>query len=283
MAHEHADVAELVDALDSGSSNRKVVEVQVLSSALKNLVKKLTRFFVCHPGEGRDLLVALFTSFSTMNIPVDSFEDEFTQAFATATLKGSRVTLVGLRERDSEGNDGPMSAAAVLALVQESEDFLAEHLPWVRGVTQTDIAKRIRSWVFAEQYGQGGCWGIFENEGGVYNAASAKLAGFIMLEANVKNHSANLSYWLSKKYTGRGLATEALQLLSRFAFDVLHLNRLELSVSVYNEKSAALAIRSGFQEEGKSRDFERINGIFVDHRRFSRLARDVRYVYLSKR
>ncbi len=30
----HADVAELADALDSGSSGRKVVEVQVLSSAL---------------------------------------------------------------------------------------------------------------------------------------------------------------------------------------------------------------------------------------------------------
>ena len=29
----YADVAELADALDSGSSNRKVVEVQVLSSA----------------------------------------------------------------------------------------------------------------------------------------------------------------------------------------------------------------------------------------------------------
>ena len=30
-----ADVAELADALDSGSSDRKIVEVQVLSSALK--------------------------------------------------------------------------------------------------------------------------------------------------------------------------------------------------------------------------------------------------------
>ena len=31
--HHHADVAELADALDSGSSSRKGVEVQVLSSA----------------------------------------------------------------------------------------------------------------------------------------------------------------------------------------------------------------------------------------------------------
>ncbi|MCQ2125170.1 MAG: GNAT family N-acetyltransferase [Fibrobacter sp.] len=205
---------------------------------------------------------------------MDNFEDEFTQAFSTVTLRGDRVTLIGLCEHDSEGNDGPMSAAAVFRLVQESEDFLAEHLPWVRGVSQADIAKRIRSWVFAEQYGQGGCWGIFENSP---EAAPEprNLAGFIMLEVNVKNHSANVSYWLSKKYAGRGLASEALALLSRFSFDTLNLNRLELSASVYNPKSAAVAIRCGFQEEGVSRDFERINGIFVDHRRFSKLSRDV--------
>ena len=33
----HADVAELADALDSGSSSRKGVEVQVLSSAPNKL------------------------------------------------------------------------------------------------------------------------------------------------------------------------------------------------------------------------------------------------------
>ena len=35
-----AGMAELVDALDSGSSDRKVVEVQVLSSALKRLIER---------------------------------------------------------------------------------------------------------------------------------------------------------------------------------------------------------------------------------------------------
>ena len=43
---ELADVAELVDALDSGSSNRKVVKVQVLSSAFENRVAMLLCFFV---------------------------------------------------------------------------------------------------------------------------------------------------------------------------------------------------------------------------------------------
>ena len=74
--------------------------------------------------------------------------------------------------------------------------------------------------------------------------------------------------------------TEAVKLLSAYAFTTLKLNRLELMIAVHNEKSTAVARRCGFTEEGVCRDFELINGNFVDHRRFSLLARDV---YPSKR
>lgn len=210
-----------------------------------------------------------------MDMSADNFEEEFTQAFSTETLEGSRVKLVGLSLRDVECGDGSMaedsrmSPNAVLRLVQESEDFLAVHLPWVRGITVPEIAKRMRSWIFAEQYGQGGCWGVFPKD------QPENLAGFIMAEFNLKNHSATLSYWLSQKNTGLGFMTDSLKTLSRYCFDVLKLNRLELSVSVSNEKSLALATRCGFKKEGVNRDFERINGIFVDHCHFSLLARDV--------
>ena len=46
----HADVVELVDTLDSGSSAREGMKVQVLSSALKNPVVLLPGFsFSRHP------------------------------------------------------------------------------------------------------------------------------------------------------------------------------------------------------------------------------------------
>lgn len=204
-----------------------------------------------------------------MDLSEDRFEEEFTQAFSTEALEGTRVKLVGLGLRDAEESGRPMSADVVCRLVQESEDFLAVHLPWVRGITVPEIAKRMRSWIFAEQYGQGGCWGVFPKD------QPENLAGFIMAEFNLKNHSATLSYWLSQKNTGLGFMTDSLKTLSRYCFDVLKLNRLELSVSVSNEKSLALATRCGFKKEGVNRDFERINGIFVDHCHFSLLARDV--------
>ena len=45
----HADVVELVDTLDSGSSAREGMKVQVLSSALKNPVVRYRFFFAVSP------------------------------------------------------------------------------------------------------------------------------------------------------------------------------------------------------------------------------------------
>lgn len=193
-----------------------------------------------------------------------TFEDFFTQSFATITLEGSRVVLEGLQESDSS----PESIKTLLASIEGCKDFLAEHLPWVDGTDAADLKKRIRSWVLAEQLSQGGCWKILEK-------GSNSLTGFIMLDVNLKNRSATVSYWLLKKYSGKGYMTESLKLLSLYTFSTLKLNRLELFASVENVKSAAVASRCGFLEEGVCRDFELKNGIFVDHRRFSKLARDL--------
>ncbi len=193
-----------------------------------------------------------------------TFEEFFTQSFATVSLEGSQVVLEGLRESDSS----PETVETLLASIEECKDYLAEHLPWVDGTDAIDLKKRIRSWVLAEQLSQGGCWKILEK-------SSNSLTGFIMLDVNLKNRSATVSYWLLKKYSGKGYMTESLKLLSLYTFSTLKLNRMELFASVENEKSAAVAFRCGFHEEGICRDFELKNGIFIDHRRFSKLARDL--------
>ena len=199
---------------------------------------------------------------------MENFEDFFTKAFETTTLKGERVTLKGIRENGS----GPAAAENIFATIEKARDFLAEHLPWIPETDIFDLKKRIRSWVLNERFGQGGCWLIFKN---TPNCPEGEFAGAIMMEIYLRNHSATLSYWLAKPFTGQGLMTESVKLIIRFSFEHLKLNRLELLVSVLNTKSAAVATRCGFTEEGVNRDFELINGKFVDHRRYSLLARDV--------
>lgn len=199
---------------------------------------------------------------------MDNFEDFFINTFETATLKGKLVTLTGMRETAS----GPSSAENIFETIDRSREFLTEHLPWVPETDIFDIKKRIRSWVLNEQFGQGGCWLIFKNSPA---PPEGQFAGCIMMEFNLRNRSATLSYWLAKPFTGQGLMTESVQLITKYAFMELKLNRLELLVAVHNGKSAAVARRCGFMEEGICRDFELINGKFVDHRRYSLLARDV--------
>ena len=199
---------------------------------------------------------------------MDNFEDFFTEAFETATLKGTQVTLKGVRENAP----GAASAENIFATIEGSRDFLAEHLPWIPETDIFDLKKRIRSWVLNERFGQGGCWLIFKNSP---TNPEGEFAGSLMMDVNLRNRSATLSYWLAKPFTGQGLMTESVKLIIKFAFEHLKLNRLELLVSVHNGKSAAVATRCGFMEEGINRDYELINGKFVDHRRFSLLARDV--------
>ena len=66
-----------------------------------------------------------------------------------------------------------------------------------------------------------------------------------------RNRSAMIGYWLAPGGRGRGLATAAVRLLSRWAFDVLGQQRLALEVEVENVASQRVAQRSGFRCEGR--------------------------------
>ncbi|SIO37391.1 GNAT family N-acetyltransferase [Fibrobacter sp. UWB11] len=190
---------------------------------------------------------------------MSDFLDDEPYEFSLQEVEGERVVLRPLGEADVQ---------PLFELIDESREFLSEHLPWPEECSlPEDVCARIESWNMQAQMANGACWGIFEK-------VSKKITGCIMLGwVQWKNRSATVSYWLGQKFCGRGLATEALILASSEAF-AMGLNRLELTSSVRNLKSAAVARRAGFQEEGLCREYERIHGHFEDHLRFSLLAKD---------
>ncbi|SHG31845.1 ribosomal-protein-serine acetyltransferase [Fibrobacter sp. UWCM] len=212
--------------------------------------------------------------------------ENFLDEIPDEELRGERVTLRLLHEGD---------APALFSLIDGSREFLARHLPWPAECTCVeDVESRIESWEIQAQMANGACWGIFAKDAGSSQSAGSlrpadgsvpansqqhasdlQLAGVIILGWIQAAHlSASVSYWLGECFTGRGLATDALKILSHFAFNRLGLNRLEISASVTNKASQTVATRAGYTQEGFSREFERINGKFEDHVRFSRLARD---------
>lgn len=59
-----------------------------------------------------------------------------------------------------------------------------------------------------------------------------------------------IGYWLDTKFEGRGLMTEAVKRLTRFAFEDLHARRVEIRCDEENVKSRSVAERVGFEFEG---------------------------------
>ena len=225
--------------------------------------------------------------------------ENFLDEIPDVELSDGRVTLRLLGKQDAE---------AVFALVDRNRGFLSRHLPWPAECANVeDVEARIDSWEMQALMANGACWGIFEqgsrsltsadgqqfaggsvpasdlrtagsqqSAGDRYPANGPQLAGVIVLGwIQAAHRSASVSYWLGEEFTGRGLATSALSLLSGFAFETLGLNRLEISASVQNLASIAVARRAGFAEEGVCREYEFINGHFEDHLRLSLLAKDV--------
>jgi RimJ/RimL family protein N-acetyltransferase len=83
-----------------------------------------------------------------------------------------------------------------------------------------------------------------------------------------------LGYVIAPTARGQGVATEALGLLARWAFDELGARRLELLISLDNEASKIVARRSGFVFEGVLRGMHFKDDLWEDTEIWSRLPTD---------
>ncbi|MFI9645243.1 GNAT family N-acetyltransferase [Streptomyces sp. NPDC052040] len=117
----------------------------------------------------------------------------------------------------------------------------------------------------------------------VCEKGSAALAGFININNIVEGGflSGALGYGAFAHAAGRGLMTEALSLVVRYAFGPMGLHRLEINAQPGNTASIALARRCGFRLEGYSPDMIRIDGAWRDHERWAITAEMVRAQDLS--
>lgn len=80
---------------------------------------------------------------------------------------------------------------------------------------------------------------------------------------------ANVSYGGVAAHRGQGYMSEALQLVLHEAFVTLDLHRLEANIQPANAGSLALVRRAGFQLEGFSPGYLKIDGDWRDHERWA--------------
>ena len=97
-------------------------------------------------------------------------------------------------------------------------------------------------------------------------AIDGQVCGGIALDLKVDaNHNqAEIGYWLAEPYWGRGIITEAVQLLTRYAFESLGLIRVQAGVFSKNTSSMRVLEKAGYVKEGIMRNALIKKGVVMD-------------------
>lgn len=110
----------------------------------------------------------------------------------------------------------------------------------------------------------------------IADATSGDVLGTISLhEINRATSRAVAGYLTAPWARGRGVASRALRLICRFAFEELRLARVEVTIEPQNTASRATAEAVGFREEGLLRSYMPIAGARRDMLMYSLLPVDL--------
>lgn len=83
------------------------------------------------------------------------------------------------------------------------------------------------------------------------NGDDAQFAGVISLHTiNIKNHTAEIGYWMEKSMRGKGIGTIAAKMITDYGLRSLGFRRIDGLADVENAASQKLLTSAGFQKEG---------------------------------
>lgn len=112
------------------------------------------------------------------------------------------------------------------------------------------------------QLGTGFGFGVF---------VAGRFAGEINLSSVQRGpfQSAYVGYWIDEAQAGKSLTPEGLVLVIRFAFDQLHLHRVQISIIPRNHRSRRVVEKLKLRDEGIALRYLEINGVWEDHVRYA--------------
>lgn len=83
------------------------------------------------------------------------------------------------------------------------------------------------------------------------NGADKKFAGEISLHSvNIRNHTAEIGYWIDSTQRSKGIGTTATQMITELGLREIGFKRIEALVDVDNHASQKLLISAGYEKEG---------------------------------
>ena len=97
--------------------------------------------------------------------------------------------------------------------------------------------------------------------------------GFV-LHPDVERVSAEIGYWLGEPFWGRGIATEALAAVTRYAIDAHKLTRLYAVPFAWNAASCRVLEKAGYVLEARLRQSAIKDGRLIDQVQYAFIAAD---------
>jgi RimJ/RimL family protein N-acetyltransferase len=142
----------------------------------------------------------------------------------------------------------PPDAPRLKEAVDSSLDDLLPWMPWAVDEPQpleqkVELMRRFRGQF---DLGQDFVYGILSRDEG-------EVVGGTGLHTRRGEGAFEIGYWIRSSRTGEGLATEATAALTRVAFDVCGVDRVEIRTDPANERSRAVPRKLGFTEEATLR------------------------------
>lgn len=159
----------------------------------------------------------------------------------------------------------PSHTDALFTLIDTNRAYLRRWLPCMADLhTRDDVAALIAESHARNDPEDGYVLGVW------YRGTLVGMVGFNAIDPI--NRAAEVGYWLGKPYQGRGLMTNAVRALVNDAFATMHLHRVIILCAVGNTRSAAVARRLGFHQEGVIREAEWLEDRYVDDEVYAMLA-----------
>lgn len=162
-----------------------------------------------------------------------------------ATAPAYRVQTKRLVARCWQPTDAPLLKAAIDASV----DHLVPWMPWAKHEPEELQAKieRLRSFRGRFDLGDDFIYGIFDR-------GETTVLGGTGLHTRIGEGALEIGYWIHADHVNQGLATEVAGALTRVAFEVNRVDRVEIHCRPSNFASAAVPRKLGFSHEATLRE-----------------------------
>lgn len=163
----------------------------------------------------------------------------------------------------------PADAPLLATSVTESLEHLRPWMPWVASEPEPIEAKieRLRRMRANFDLGHDYVYGIF-------NPQEKRLLGGTGLHTRIGDDALEIGYWIHTDFINRGYATETSAALTKVAFEVNKVERVEIHCAAENVRSAAVPRKLGYTHEATLKKRSFANGHKCDQLVWSLFAED---------